>query len=184
MKFELSRDDTHGAKFPHELFLTNMIGNHILWFVAALGMAGSFWQPLVVVPVVSLGINGYTLWRARRSRRHDSWFVCCHWQIAARRSRGFLAMLGMLATVSGLGWLGHHYLAMRDVAVMAFIGGVGLLPVMVSVLALIVMESDALHQATDGRLSRANFARYPNEGVVVLEDDLEPEGEGVADPRS
>ena len=51
MKYEIPEEQVKKAKAPHELFLTNLIGNHILWFVAALGVYGSFWQPMALVPV-------------------------------------------------------------------------------------------------------------------------------------
>ena len=170
MKFDISAAKSHKAKIPHEIFLTNMIANHILWFVAALGLARSYWQPLALVPVVSFGILFYTLWRARASRRRDSWFVMCHWQIAAKRSRLFIGMLLLLAIIAGLGWLGYTYGGMMEVAVYAITGGIGLLPVMVTVLVLIIMESDVLHQAAQHKLPKSIVERYPNPDAVVLEE--------------
>lgn len=170
MKFEISDNDSHKAKIPHELFLTNLIANHILWFVAALGLARSYWQPLALVPIVSFSILAYTLWRAHRSKVRDSWYVMCHWQIAARRSRLFISMLLLLVIISGLGWLGYTYGGMMEVAVYAIIGGIGLLPVMVTVLVLIIMESDVLHQAAQHKLPKSVVERYPNPEAVVLEE--------------
>ena len=170
MKFEISDSESHKAKIPHEIFLTNLIANHILWFVAALGLARSYWQPLALVPIVSFCILAYTLWRARQSRERDSWYVMCHWQIAAKRSRLFIGMLLLLLIISGLGWLGYTYGGMMEVAVYAIIGGVGLLPVMVTVLVLIIMESDVLHQAAQHKLPKSVVERYPNPGAVVLEE--------------
>ena len=83
MKFDISDELTHKAKIPHDIFLTNLIGNHILWFVAALGLVRSYWQPLALVPIVSFALLVYTLWRARQSRLRDEWYVMVHWQIAA-----------------------------------------------------------------------------------------------------
>ena len=80
MKFEITGEEAHKAKIPHEIFLTNLIANHILWFVAALGLVRSYWQPLALVPIVSVGILAYTLWRAKQSKSRDSWFVMCHWK--------------------------------------------------------------------------------------------------------
>lgn len=172
MKFKISDELTHKAKIPHDIFLTNLIGNHILWFVAALGLVRSFWQPIALVPIVSFSILIYTLWRAKQSKVQDEWFVYAHWQIAAERSRLFIYMLLAVLTVCFLGWLGYAYLGMMKVAVMALIGGIGLLPIMVTVLILILMESDALHQAAQGRLSKRMAEKYPYpEGVEVLEDE-------------
>ncbi len=170
MKFDISADEARRSKIPHEIFLTNLIGNHILWFVAALGVARSYWQPLALVPVVSFAILAYTLWKARRARTRESWYVMCHWQIAARRSRIFVIMLLLLLLISGLGWLGYTYGGMMEVAVYALIGGIGLLPVMVTVLVLIIMESDALHQAAQHKLPKSIVERYPNPDAVVIEE--------------
>ncbi len=174
MKFEISDELTRQAKIPHDIFLTNLIGNHILWFVAALGLVRSYWQPLALVPIVSLSLLVYTLWRAKRSRREDHWYVMVHWQIAAQRSRFFIYMLLAVLGVSFLGWIGYTYLGMMKVAVMAMIGGIGLLPIMVTVLILILMESDALHQASLHKLSERVVAKFPPpQDVVVLEEDAE-----------
>lgn len=168
MKFDVSEQDSRRAKIPHEIFLTNLIGNHILWFIASLGLFNSYWQPLALVPIFSVSILGYILWRARCARQEDHWFVMCHWQISATRSRLFLYMVCFLCLISLLGWLGYTYLGMMKVAVFAMIGGIGLLPVMVVVLGLILMESDMLHQAAQKRLPEKWYQKYPNNEVRVL----------------
>tara|TARA_R110002094_G_scaffold1046_6_gene5538 strand:- start:136 stop:681 length:546 start_codon:yes stop_codon:yes gene_type:complete len=171
MQFEISAEELAKAKIPHEIFLTNLVGNHILWFVASLGVFNSFWQPIAMVPVMSLLILGYTLMRARRARSQDSWFVMCHWQIVAQRSRVFIGILSLLAVISFLGWIGYAYLGMKKVAVLALIGGIGLLPTLVSVLVLIVMESDAMHLASQGRLTKSIYQRFPNPDAVVIQSE-------------
>lgn len=170
MQFEISPEEMAKAKIPHELFLTNLVGNHILWFVASLGIFGSFWQPIAMVPVTSLLILSYTLLRARRERNGSSWYVMCHWQIVARRSLVFMGVILLLVVISSLGWIGYSYLGMKKVAVLAMIGGIGLLPTVVSVLVLIVMESDAMHQASQGALSDAVYKRFPNPDARILEN--------------
>lgn len=181
MKFEISDDLVHKAKIPHDIFLTNLIGNHILWFVAALGLVRSYWQPLALVPIVSFAALFYTLRRAKKSK--DPWYVWVHWQIAAERSRMFIYMLSAILVVWLLGWVGYTYFEMKKVAVMALIGGGGTIPIMVSVLILILIESDALHQANLRQLSKRVVEKYPPpEDVVVLEDEAGeetvPEAEG------
>ncbi len=47
MILEISDQESKKAKIPHELFLSNLIGNHILWFIASLGwwaLTGSRWH--------------------------------------------------------------------------------------------------------------------------------------------
>ena len=158
------------AKIPHEIFLTNLIGNHILVFVATLGMASHMILPVMSVPVISVLCLGYTLWRARRARRRDDWYVMCHWQAAARFSLIFIGMLALLAITGAIAWFGYETLGVRKEAAIAFVGGVGLLPTMVTMLVLIIIESDLLHQAAHGRMPKWVARRYPPpEGMALKE---------------
>ena len=136
-------------------------------------MAKTYWQPLALVPVFSISLLAYTLWRARRSRQTDSWYVMCHWQIAAKRSRVFIYMLLVGLTISFLGWLGYAYGGMMKEAVFALVGGMGLLPVMVTVLVLILMESDILHQAALHKLPDRITEKFPNPGVPVIAESIQ-----------
>jgi hypothetical protein len=129
---------------------------------------------MAVIPAVSFGILGFTLWRARRGIGRDPWYVMCHWQVCARRSRIFLFMLILLLMIAALGWVGYTYLGMMKEAVLALIGGVGILPVMVTVLVLIIIESDALYHANQAKLPSWVVERFPNDEIRVLPDEPEP----------
>jgi hypothetical protein len=170
MRFEVSTEEIKKANVPHELFLTNLIGNHILMAVAAGGVAGSFPWVMAMIPAISFSILGYTLWRARRSLRQDPWYPMCHWQVCARRSKIFIVMLTMLLTIMALGWVGYTYLGMMKEAVMALIGGLGILPVMVTVLVLIIIESEALYHANQAKLPDWVVERFPNPDAKVIEE--------------
>lgn len=146
------------ARHPHEIFLINLIFNHILLFAAALGVATSYPYMLLPIPTLSAGILIYILWRARTSLRTDSWFVTCHWQIAARRSRHFLLLLGIvvaLVMVIFL-WAGGHPRPQH----WALLGAV-VLPTMVSILALVIMETESMQQATHGEVPAWVAERFP-----------------------
>ena len=171
MKLQISEEESRKAKIPHEIFLTNLIGNHILWFIATLGLAKTYWQPLALVPVFSTILLVYTLWRASRAKQRDSWFVMCHWQICAGRSRVFILMLVIAVTVVALGWLAYSQLGLMKEAVYALVGGLGVLPIKVTVLVLILMESDALHQASQHKIPDRVVEKYPNPGVPVVEEE-------------
>jgi hypothetical protein len=165
LQFSISDDVAKAAKWPHELFLINLIFNHVLLFVAFL-TASSLQKLLIIVPIISVTILSYMLWRARRSLQLDPWFVKCHWQLAARRSRLFiLVIFSMLAAmlavylVSGGVMRPQHW---------AFFG-IGILPTLLSVLALIIMESDALHTARYGRMPNALAAKYPDGALTPIE---------------
>ena len=170
MRFEVSKEDIKKANVPHELFLTNLIGNHILMAVAAGGMAGTFPWLMAMVPTISFSILGYTLWRARRSLTRDPWYPMCHWQVCARRSNLLIVMLSMLLMIATLGWVGYTYLGMMKEAVLALIGGVGLLPVMVVLLLLIMIESEALYHANQAKLPDWVVKKHPNPHAKVIEE--------------
>lgn len=162
MRFAVSEQDIKRSNIPHEIFLTNLIGNHILMAVAAGGIAGSFPWVMAVIPVTSLLLIGFTLWRAARSPGRDSWYVMCHWQVCARRSRILLGMLALVLVVAGLAWAGHAWGGMMKEAAIALAIGLGVLPIMVTVLVLVIIESDALYHANQGRLPAWVVARFPS----------------------
>jgi hypothetical protein len=138
--------------------------------VAAGGVAGSFPWVMAIIPVISFGILGYTIWRARVSQGRDPWYPMCHWQVCARRSRLFLGMLILLLAIVAMGWVGYTYLGMMKEAVLALIGGVGILPVMVTVLVLVIVESEALYHANQARLPNWVVERFPNPEAKVIEE--------------
>ncbi|GAB4297915.1 MAG: hypothetical protein Kow0096_16280 [Thiohalomonadaceae bacterium] len=165
-RYAISEDTAKAAKWPHEIFLINLIFNHILLFVAFLS-ASSLQRLALIVPVISFAILAYILWRARKSLRVDPWFVKCHWQLAARRSRTFVIMLGIMVVVmiaiyliSGGNMRPQHW---------AFFG-VGIMPTLVTVLVLIVMESDALHLARFGKMPDWLVQRYPDGALAPAAD--------------
>jgi hypothetical protein len=167
MQYEISEAQSKAARHPHEIFLINLITNHILLFVAALSVATSYPWLLLPIPVISAVITTYLLVRARVALKRDSWFVKCHWQLAAKRSRMFLIVLAimggavlLLLLVSGGNPRPQHWA----------LGGAAMLPTMVTVLVLIVMESDAMHQARHGMLPKWVVERFPGA-------DVEPVGE-------
>lgn len=148
------------AKVPHDIFISNLIGNHILIFTAIATFGSSYMQYLVLVPILSFLALGYTYYRSSRIRPEDSPFVWAHWQIARRWSKFFFFMLMLLTAVSTLAWLANTYLGMMKELVYAIIGGLGILPTLVSVLVLIVIESDSLHHARVGTLPKWAQRRY------------------------
>nr|VFK50179.1 MAG: hypothetical protein BECKTUN1418E_GA0071001_100133 [Candidatus Kentron sp. TUN]VFK50832.1 MAG: hypothetical protein BECKTUN1418D_GA0071000_100230 [Candidatus Kentron sp. TUN]VFK51232.1 MAG: hypothetical protein BECKTUN1418F_GA0071002_100133 [Candidatus Kentron sp. TUN] len=161
MQFDVSKVDIKKAEVPHEIFLFNLVGNHILIFIASLGMFRSFPYPLYLVPIISVACLVYTILRAKRSLAIDPWFAFCHWQIAARRAKVFIGMLFLLSIFSLFGWLGYFYFDLMKEAIYAIIGGIGILPTMVTMLILIMVESDGLYQANQRRLPEWVLRKFP-----------------------
>ncbi|WP_417542916.1 hypothetical protein [Methylophaga thalassica] len=159
------------AKLPHDIFLSNLIGNHILVFTAISTFGPTYMKYLFLVPLISFLALGYTYWRSSRVKREEGEFVWAHWQVARRWSRFFLMILILLVSVSTLGVLGHMHLGMMKEAVYAMIGGLGILPTLVSVLVLIVIESDSLHHARMGTLPKWALKRFLNIDSAPSQDD-------------
>ncbi|MCU7938900.1 MAG: hypothetical protein KZQ64_07570 [gamma proteobacterium symbiont of Bathyaustriella thionipta] len=174
MLFEVSDEEKKKAKLPHDLFLINLIGNHILTFVATLGLASSWAWPMLIVPVVSFLILGIIIYKGMKSREKEPWFVMCHWQVALKRSLFFIKMLLAITAIAAFGLYGYTSLGWMKEAVYAVIGGVCLLPTMVTTLVLIIMESDALHQAGDGKLPDKMIDLYPNPEARII-DSVNPD---------
>jgi hypothetical protein len=162
-QFGVSPDEARRAKWPHEIFLINLIFNHIFIFVATIAVAGSFPLLPALVPVISLSIIGYIIVKAKQiSASNETWFVKAHWQICARRNRLFILLLSIpcAITVSGL-WL-SRMLGWAKIPTIALIGGVGLLPFMLALLALIVLGNESVHLARTGKLPKSFISQHPD----------------------
>lgn len=163
MQFEIPENEKEQACHPHEIFLINLITNHILIFIALLGMARTYPLLMLVTPTLSLCMLLYLLYRARRSLTQDTWFMKCHWQIAAHRSRLFITMLVIMGVAVGAVLL----IAAGDLKPQHYaFGAIGILPTMLTTLVLIVMESDAMHQARLGKLPDSIIQRFPEPGAM------------------
>ncbi len=162
------------AAIPHDILLFNLIGNHILTQVVVGGLANVYPLLMLVPPAISFILIWYILWRAGKSPEWDTPFVQCHWSIAAKRTRIFLMMLGVLAIATTFATIAHFYMGMMQEAAIALVIGGGLLPVMVTMFVLIMMESDALHMA--------KFRMAPKCPNILSEKDaIQPAAENLAE---
>lgn len=163
MQYEVTEALSQKARFPHEIFLINLITNHILIFVGLLGMAKSYPLLMLVTPAISFAVLGYLLIRARHALKADPWYVSCHWQLCAHRSKMFIGMLLLLGLIVGviLMTVGGDVSQLKPGHFA--IGGVASLPTLVYVLVLIVMESDALHKARTGVVPDWLVKKYPGD---------------------
>lgn len=159
--FDIPEEQRKKAKLPHDWFLANLIGNHILIFVGTLGMASTWAWPMLLVPAISLTVLSVIFIKGERSKTTEPWFIMCHWQLARKRSIFFIILFFIFACFAGLGMYGYHELGWMKEAVYAIVGGTSILPIMVTTLVLILMESDALHQADLGKLSEKMLTQFP-----------------------
>lgn len=159
MKYDIPAPEAKRAAHAHELLLVNLILNHVFLFISTLSLSGPYPYLPLVVPLISISILSYILWRAHRAQTNVHWFVNAHWQMCARRSRIFLSMLVIVGLMLLLGWVGYAYFHLAKVLVLAWFSVAGL-PVMGTLLTLVVLESDALNQARNGRFPQWAAQRF------------------------
>lgn len=161
------------AQLPHQLFLFNSIGNHVLLTVITISVAMSNPLLTLLIPITSFSIIAYTLIRGSKLVQHDSLLVRAHWSIVLRRTKIFLIGYASLATASTLAWLLYSYAGAMKELMFALVGGLGLLPMMVLVLALTIIESETLTHAGQGFVPDWARRRFGSDAEVkALEQEL------------
>lgn len=162
MDIQSSEVERKRARHLHAVLLFNLVINHIFLFLMALTLLKQSSFPMILMIVLSMALLGYILISAKRALASESsWYVCCHWQFAAKRARLFLFLFIALGTLSATLFYGGHAMGMKAVATWALTGGFGLLPFMVAVLGLVVIEFDAEHQSKTGKVPASAIAYYP-----------------------
>ncbi|MFA5370804.1 MAG: hypothetical protein WC053_03020 [Sideroxydans sp.] len=154
-----SAEEIIRAKWPHEIFLINLVCNHILVFAATFGVFSTFPLMVLIVPLMSLIITGYISFKAKQvARSTEIAFVKAHWALANKRNTHFMWLLAITCVVVGGGFMLSKVMGWSKIATIALLGGVGLLPFMVSLLILIVMGNDSMYQARHSRMPKGATA--------------------------
>ena len=65
--FTIPPEETVRAKWPHEIFLINLVFNHILVFASTFGVFSTFPLMVLIVPITSFAITGYIIIKANKS---------------------------------------------------------------------------------------------------------------------
>lgn len=166
LQFTISKEETFRAKWPHEIFLINLVFNHILVFASTFGVFSTFPLMVLVVPVISFAITGYILIKARQIAKSDeTWFVKSHWIIADKRNKNFMKLLVVTCSIVGGGLLLSKMMGWSKISTIALIGGFGLLPFMVALLVLIVLGNDSMYQARHSKLPKRFVEQNPDPSV-------------------
>lgn len=146
---DLTQQELKSGQFPHQLFLFNMVGNHILLTVITASNS-TMPQLALLIPAISIILTSIILLKGRTLVNSESMFVRCHWTLVVKRTKIFLIGYAALAVAVGLGSLMYFYAGVMKEMAMAMVGGLGILPVMALVLILTVMESETLNHALHG----------------------------------
>lgn len=158
-QYSASPEEIVRAKWPHEIFLINLVFNHILVFASTFGVFSTFPWMVLIVPITSFAITGYILINAKKvAASNETIFVKAHWVVADKRNKHFLKLLTIACVVIGSGLLLSKTMGWSKIATIALLGGVGLLPFMVALLVLIVMGNDSMYQARHSKLPKGAIA--------------------------
>ncbi len=162
LQFAISPSEAKRARWPHEIFLINLIFNHIFVFVASVSVARTFPLMPLLSPVISLCIISYIMIKSKQVlANEESWFVKAHWIICARRNHLFIILLLVPCVVTAAGlWL-SRMLLWSKIQTIALIGGIGLLPFMVALLILIILGNESVHLARFGKLPKSFLNQHP-----------------------
>ena len=147
-------------------------------------MMGTYKWVAVSVPLaLSLAIIAFTWLRARQGAASTPWFVAAHWKLAASRYRALLLAYLVCAAILSLALLGgggdakrmeehiknlppamqqmeRHKLESQDMR-SAVWARIAVVPLLLTVMATIMLESGALYQAQRGELPDSLVKRFP-----------------------
>jgi hypothetical protein len=167
-QLDISPSEIVRAKWPHEIFLINLVFNHILVFAATFGVFSTFPLMVLIVPITSFAITGYIIVKGKQVARSDeTWFVKSHWEIAAKRNRNFLKLLLITCSIIGGGlWL-SKLMGWSKITTLALLGGAGILPFMVSLLVLIVLGNESMYQARHSKLPKRFVEQRPDANPAI-----------------
>jgi len=155
--YSASPEEITRAKWPHEIFLINLVFNHILVFASTFGVFSTFPLMVLIVPLASFIITGYIFFKAKKIASGDETvFVKAHWVVANKRNTHFMWLLTITCVVIGGGFLLSSMMHWGKIPTIALLGGVGLLPFMVSLLVLIVLGNDSMYQARHSKLPKGS----------------------------
>lgn len=179
MLFKIDETTVKRAKFPHELFMVNLAGFHLLMAPAAIVLNIGVWGFLVPL-LLSLTVISFTWRRACRLVTTPDWFVAMHWRLAARRTRILLAAYAIGGLILGAGFMvaaGIDKKTTQDIMLTVF-SRIAVVPVLLSVMVCFVLESGSIYQASRGEVADQLVASYPPPTtiVAVTADDLDQGG--------
>ncbi|HZW26499.1 MAG TPA: hypothetical protein VFF26_13560 [Gallionella sp.] len=161
-QFDISTEVMTRAKWPHEIFLINLVFNHILVFASTFGVFSTFPLMVLIVPVTSFAITAYIIIKGKQVAQSDEiMFVKAHWDIAVKRNKKFMWLLSVTCVVVGGGFWLSKIMGWSKIATIALLGGVGLLPFMVSLLVLIVLGNQSMYDARHGKVPKRYVEQAP-----------------------
>jgi hypothetical protein len=161
MDHQVTNAEVKRAQSLHSILLFDFIVIHVFVFVLALSLFKTSPIPIILMPLVSIVLLSTVIFRAKRAiTQESSEFVLCHNLLAGKRAQLFLLLFIVTGTFTAVTILGGAQFGMSKITSYALAIGVGQLPFMVALLALVVLEFDAEHQCKSGKIPTAALALH------------------------
>ena len=161
MEHKVTKDEIKRAQSLHSILLFDFIVIHVFIFVLALSLYKTSPIPIMLMPFISIVLLANVIFRSKRAlTRETSKFVLCHNLLAGKRAKLFLLLFIVTGTLSSVLIFGGAQFGMSKITSYALAAGVGQLPFMVVLLALVVLEFDAEHQCKTGKIPPAALALH------------------------
>jgi len=208
MFFPVDAEQQRRAKNPHELAMVNLLLFNLLIGIALLAgsmaapdsmIAAYKWVGVAVPLALSLAVILLTWVRAARAPAREPWFVAAHWRLSASRYRVLLAAYLVSAAVVSLAFFGgddhaalerriadlppamqemeRHKLESQNMGT-AIWARIGVVPLLLTVMALIMLESGGLYQAGRGEVPDGLMRRFPPPASLTGSDQPLPQPGG------
>ena len=200
MLFEVDEGACKQAKTPHELAMVNLIVFNLLIGVALLAgsmaqpdssIARYKWLAVSAPLAISLAIMALTWLRSRRIQGMP-WLVAAHWRLAGSRYRMLLAAYLVCGGVLSFALLGGQSPASIEAQIRdlpptmqemerrklqsqdmssAVWARIGVVPLLLTVMVCIMLESGAIYQAGRGEVPDSLIKRFPPPAHLIGRTD-------------
>lgn len=157
MMYVVSDELRKRAKNPHELFMINLFGFHLL-LTPALLFAGLGEAGLLIPPILSGFVIAYVAWRGRRV---EPWFVRVHWKLTLGRAKLLLMAYGATAVLLLGAWLISLGAGKTQAIMFTVLTRVAVMPTVIMVFVAAVLESSGIYQASRGEVPDRLVERFP-----------------------
>ena len=159
MKLEISDKVKKRARWPHDLFVLNILFFHLLLTPATIllgiGQLGLF-LPLTL----SASVISYIFYR---SKTEQVWFVAAHWRLSAKRCKLLVAGYLGSAVIFLIGWFisqGTQGDSMQQIMFTVFTR-IAIMPTLIMVMITVVLEASGTGMVSRGEVPDSIVKSFP-----------------------
>lgn len=162
MQLDINDETKKRARWPHDLFVLNILFFHLLLTPATIVLGIGEWGLLLPLALSGMVI-GYIYYRGRTEQE---WFVAAHWRLALNRCKllagGYLGsaiifLIGWLISLQSQGDMQHIMLIVFT--------RIAIMPTLVMAMVTVVMEASATGTVSRGEVPDSVVKDFPYPGA-------------------